>query len=104
MAKHVYKSLNIDGSKYKTLLTTKFETRQKWEKPDENKLKSFIPGTILKIFVKEGQKVREGQKLLILEAMKVQNRILSPKKGVVKSITVKTGEKIPKDQLMIEFE
>ncbi|MBN2681747.1 MAG: acetyl-CoA carboxylase biotin carboxyl carrier protein subunit [Bacteroidales bacterium] len=99
-----FKMLNIDGTKYKTLIPEKYENRKVWEQPDKRILKSFIPGTILKLFVTEGQKVKEGQRILILEAMKVQNRILAPITGTVKSINVEVGEKIPKNKLLIEFE
>lgn len=104
MEKNEYKSLNINGTKYRTLISKKFENRKVWEKPNEKLLISMIPGTILKILIKEGQKVKEGQRILILESMKVQNRILVPKNGVIKSINVKIGQKIPKDHLLIEFE
>ena len=49
------KSLAVESGKYRTLLTRKFENRKKWEYPDEKKILSFIPGTILKIFVNEFQ-------------------------------------------------
>lgn len=99
-----FNHLNIDGTKYKTQLTKKFENRKVWEKPDENQLRSFIPGTIVKINVKEGQKVKEGNVLLILEAMKVQNKIQAPRSGVIKKINIEVGEKIPKDHLLLEIE
>jgi biotin carboxyl carrier protein len=99
-----FKLLNIDGTKYRTLIPEKYENRKVWEQPDIKKLKSFIPGTILKLLVVPGQQVKEGQKLLILEAMKVQNRILSPMTGKIKSINVEIGERIPKSKLLLEFE
>lgn len=104
MEKKEFKTLNIDGTKYKTLIPEKYENRKVWELPDKKQLKSFIPGTILKLFITEGQKVKEGQKIMILEAMKVQNRILAPITGTVKSINVAIGERVPKNKLLIEFE
>ncbi|HBS87650.1 MAG: hypothetical protein A2W91_15410 [Bacteroidetes bacterium GWF2_38_335] len=98
-----FKTLNIDNTKYKTLLTSKFENRKAWEKPDENKMLSFIPGTIRKVSVAEGQKVKEGEVLIILEAMKVENKILSPKNGIIKLVNIKTGDKVPKSHLLLEF-
>ncbi len=99
-----FKSLTIEGTKYKTLLSGKFENRKKWENPDINKIYSYIPGTILKIFIKPGQAVKEGQNMLILEAMKMQNRILIPFDGKIKDIYIKEGDKVPKGCLMVEFE
>lgn len=97
------KSLNIDGTKYYTHFTKKFESRKTWIKPNEKELKSVIPGKVLKMFVKDGQKVSEGQELFILEAMKMHNRILSPFDGTIKKVYVDEGLKVPKDQLIIEF-
>lgn len=99
-----FETLNIDGTAYKTHLTEKFKNRTVWEMPDERLVKAFIPGTVLKIFVKEGQKVRQGSKLLILEAMKMKNVVAAPVSGVIKSIQVEEGKMVPKNQLLIEIE
>ena len=97
------KSLVIDGTKYRTRLNQKFESRKPWEPPNPKKISSSIPGTIIKIDVKVGQKVNEGEQMLILEAMKMKNKILFNTSGTVKSIHVKEGERIPKDFLMLEL-
>lgn len=99
-----YDTFLIDGTKYKTHLTSKFINRKKYAIPDDNLVNAVIPGTINKIFVKEGQKVRSGAKLLILEAMKMRNVVVAPKGGVIKSINVKENEMVPKNQLLIELE
>ena len=99
-----FKTLTIEGTKYRTLLSGKFENRKSWENPDINKIYSFIPGTILKIYIEPGQEVKEGQNMLILEAMKMQNRIQIPFNGKIKDVYVKEGDKIPKGCLMVEFE
>jgi biotin carboxyl carrier protein len=68
-----------------------------------NEIKAPMPGLILKIAVKEGQKVIEGQTLLILEAMKMENAICAPNDGSVKKIFVKKGGKVEKGEFMIEM-
>jgi biotin carboxyl carrier protein len=61
-----------------------------------------MPGTILNINVNEGDAVKEGQVLLILEAMKMENEILAPKDGKVVSIPVTKGSSVNTgDQLVI---
>lgn len=61
-----------------------------------------MPGTILNINVKEGDTVKEGQVLIILEAMKMENEILAPKDGKVVSIPVTKGSSVNTgDQLVI---
>ena len=103
-SKPKFKTLNIDGTHYRTNLISKFENRKKYTVPDAKKIISIIPGTVMKVFVKEGQKVKRGDNVMILEAMKMQNRIKSPRPGVIKIIKVKAGEKIAKGILMMELE
>ncbi len=67
-------------------------------------LKAIIPGTILEVLVKKGDKVTHEQPVLILEAMKMNNRIQAEYEGKVKKIHVKVGDKIPKNTVMMEFE
>ncbi|MCK5441235.1 MAG: acetyl-CoA carboxylase biotin carboxyl carrier protein subunit [Maribacter sp.] len=63
-----------------------------------------MPGLILEINVREGQAVNENDPLLILEAMKMENVITSPRDGIVKSVSVEKGDAVEKKQLLIEFE
>ena len=56
------------------------------------KLASPLPGVIIEISVKEGQQVKQGQKLVILEAMKMENEIPAPKDGTVTEILVHKGD------------
>jgi biotin carboxyl carrier protein len=99
-----YVDFAVTARKYKTLLTKKYMNRKPWNNPSPFEIQSIIPGTVLSIFVKEGQIVKEGEPLLILEAMKMQNRIQMPFTARIKKINVQIGVKIPKDELMIELE
>jgi biotin carboxyl carrier protein len=101
---HELKTLNITGEIYHTRLTRKYSSRKPWKKPDKKQLMSFIPGTICSIFVKPGDVVDSNSKLMILEAMKMQNVICSPVAGRIKSVLVREGEKVRKGVLMVEFE
>jgi len=94
----------ILSMKYKTKLTKKFENRTQYEAPNPDHIMSYIPGTIVEMFVKEGQEVKEGESLLILEAMKMRNQIAMPRDGKVKSIKVVEGDRIPKNHLMVVIE
>lgn len=94
----------VTARKYKTLLTKKYLNRKQWVNPSAYEIQSIIPGTILEIFVKEGDVVEEGSPLVILEAMKMQNRIQMPFTARIKKINVEIGAKIPRDMLMIELE
>jgi len=96
------KNLVIQRAVYKTMFTKKFEKRVNWETPNENLLYSFIPGTVIDIFVKPKDKVKEGETLLLLEAMKMQNRVCMPFDGEIVKIYVKQNDIIPRKHLMIE--
>ena len=58
----------------------------------------------MKLFVREGQQVVKGDVILILEAMKMKNRVVFSRSGKIKAVNVSEGEKVPKDFLMIELE
>lgn len=97
------KSIIIDNVKYKTRLTKKYLARKSYSPAELGNIYSFIPGTILKIAVKEGQKVKKGTHLLELEAMKMANNLVSSMDGTVKKIYVKEGEMVPKNTLLVEI-
>jgi len=94
-------SLRIGDIFYPTKLTEAFKNRKKYKKPNFSKQFSFIPGSIVDIRVKEGDKVKEGDILMHLEAMKMKNRVLAPFDGVVKKIYAKEGDIVPKNHLMV---
>jgi len=98
-----FRMLVLEGTRYKTLYNKKFELLSPWQKPDPKKMISFLPGTVIKVLVKKGDKVSAGQDLLLLEAMKMQNRIKSDREGIIKNVLVKEGDKVPKGVVMIEF-
>ena len=62
-----------------------------------------MPGKIVDILVEEGGEVKEGEPILILEAMKMQNEITSHISGNIQSISVKKGETVMKDDVLIEI-
>ncbi len=97
------KTIIIHGEEYITTFTKKYENRKKWVKPNEKNVFSFIPGTIAEIFVKEGQTVKKGDKMLLLEAMKMMNTMTYPISGTIAKVNVKVGDKIPKGFLMVEY-
>lgn len=59
-----------------------------------------MPGKVTKIVAKEGQKVKRGDVIIILEAMKMQNEIGSPVDGTVKSINVTAGQSVKPGEVM----
>jgi len=60
-----------------------------------------MPGTIFKVHVKEGDDVVEGQELLVLEAMKMENPIVSTAAGKVTKVDIKVDDKVATKQLLL---
>jgi len=98
-----FPTLLTSSGQYRTELTKKYINRKKWVKPDPLKICAIIPGTIIDVYVKNGQKVQKGETILVLEAMKMQNQILMPFDGKIKKVYIKPDEKIAKNHLMIEL-
>lgn len=81
--------------------------RAKTSKPTEKKgagsIKAPLPGTILQILVKEGDIVKSGDKLLIMEAMKMENNITADKEGKVTAVKVKEGDNVLEGDVLVEI-
>lgn len=99
-----YDTFHLNEMNYKTLLLPKFINRKPYQPHDPRKIAAFIPGKIKKVHVKKGKKVKEGDILLVLEAMKMNNNILAPMKGTIKEVYVTQGISVPKNALLVEFE
>lgn len=63
-----------------------------------------MPGKVVKLMKKEGDKVAKGETVLILEAMKMENEIKSGADGIIKSVNVKEGQALEAGFLMVEIE
>jgi len=62
---------------------------------------SPMPGTVLDIKVSQGERVKAGQTLLVLEAMKMENEIAAPRDATVVSVSVKKGSNVDTDQTLM---
>ena len=69
-----------------------------------NTLKAPMPGLILEILVTKSVTVKKGDPIIILEAMKMENILTSPKDGVIKNIEVKAQQTVEKNNVLIRFE
>lgn len=69
-----------------------------------NELKAPMPGLVLDIIVSEGQEVKKGDPVVVLEAMKMENILKSPADVTVKKISVQKGTAVEKNQVLIQFQ
>lgn len=114
--------IEVNGTTYKVELEKTIETKKtpklmrsavpapltrekKIQKTLSSKIsvKAPLPGIITKILVKVGDEVKEGDTLLMMEAMKMENNIETEKAGVVKSIKVNEGDNVLQDDVLVEL-
>ena len=67
-------------------------------------IKAPMPGLVLDISVSEGQQVKEGDRILILEAMKMENSIMIQTDALIKGIRVKAGQAVDKGQVLVDLD
>jgi len=65
-------------------------------------MRAFAAGVVAEVAVKEGDRVKEGDLLVVLEAMKMLNRITSPIEGTVKQVAVKAGQQVTLGDLLVQ--
>ncbi|MFW6351124.1 MAG: biotin/lipoyl-containing protein [Bacteroidota bacterium] len=96
--------LVVDDVTYQTRLNKMQENRTSYTPNNPNHLKAFMPGNIPEVFVKENELVKEGDKLMILEAMKMKNLILAPFDAKIIRINAHKGDMVKKNFVLIELE
>ena len=102
-------SLKVDKTIYNIALKDKMDLLLKQMGIDNlntakvNDIKAPMPGLILEILVKPGDAVKKGDKLFILEAMKMENVLKSPGEGTISTVEVKQGDSVEKSHILIKF-
>ena len=69
-----------------------------------SKVEAPLPGTMFKVNIKEGDAVKKGDTILVLEAMKMENNILAEINGVVKKLYVSEGDSVLQGDILVEIE
>ena len=101
--------ISVNGNKYTVVVKDKFDELLKSLGMDNlgsgkvNEVKAPMPGLVLEIRVNEGDIVKKGDAIVVLEAMKMENILKSPSDGMVKKINVKKGTAVEKNQVLINF-
>jgi len=94
--------LVIDDTAYETEIPGN-SLRRGRPAADPEIVKAFIPGTIVAVRTKTGERVREGDNILLRDAMKMHNEGCSAVNGVVRELLVATGDKVEKGQLLVRL-
>ena len=99
--------VNIDGNNF-TLDKVKAEEKSfgEEEKDISNKqiIKPPMPGSIVKVLVEKGQKVEEGDGLIIIEAMKMETTMYSSISGIITEVNATAGEQVDSDKVLLVVE
>ena len=102
--------INVNGNDYEVSIKDKYDLLLQQlginakSSATVNLVKAPMPGLIINIAVKEGDEVKKGDTLLILEAMKMENVLKSPCDGKIKAIKVELRQAVDKNQLLVAFE
>ena len=73
-------------------------------KPSSKTIKSPLPGSIIKVLVAEGDTFKEGDTLMVMESMKMENNILADKNGIVKKVHIQPGQTVMLDDALFDIE
>jgi biotin carboxyl carrier protein len=104
-ATHIYVVVNGEQYVFEKPQEQKSGYRPGVEAADSgNEICAPMPGKILKIFVKEGQRIKQNDRLFIVEAMKMENEVKSSRSGVVKKINFKENDLVSVGETIIEVE
>ena len=91
--------VHIDGRAHEVTLHEKGSSSS----ADEGSLKAPMPGTVLQVMAKVGQRVREGQHLMTLEAMKMEHKVVAPKAGEITKVNFSVGERVDMGSALVEI-
>ncbi len=70
---------------------------------NDGRLTAMMPGRVVKVMADAGDTVKKGQALIIMEAMKMEHTIVSPREGVVERVAFKVGDMVPADAVLFAF-
>jgi pyruvate carboxylase len=99
-----FSEIALENGTFETRVTRKFTLRKPYEKQCPGVIKAVIPGVVAEIVTNVGKAVKQGDTMMILEAMKMLNRVMAPLHGTVKAVHVSAGEKVAKGQVLMEVE
>jgi biotin carboxyl carrier protein len=102
-------TVEVNGNRYEFVIEQDNTLRRKAHLAEKGhdkafSLKSPMPGKICEVFVAKGVSVKKGEPLLVLEAMKMQNQVLSSVDATVTAVHIRKGDSVFGEQILMEFE
>jgi len=100
----------VNGNKYKLSAKDKYDELLRELGFDAaagtkvNDIKAPMPGLVLDVLIKSGDEVKSGDKLIVLEAMKMENILRSPCDGIIKKVFAEKGKAVEKNQVLVSYE
>ena len=100
-------SILVNGNTYNVELKDKYDLLLKelgmesLSSKKVNEIRAPMPGLVLNMIVKKGSRLKKGDKVMVLEAMKMENVLRAPGPGTVKSLEVKKGDTVDKNQVLV---
>ena len=91
--------IHYDGHTFQLEIVEPGSSRQN----DEANLTAPMPGKVLEVFVKQGDEVTEGQTLMILEAMKMEHKIVANHDGIITALNFSTGDQVEQGNELLEI-
>jgi acetyl/propionyl-CoA carboxylase alpha subunit len=102
--------IRIHGNIYKVQVADRFDALLRDMGMDmaqsrkASDMKAPMPGLVSEVAVEEGQTIKKGDKLIVLEAMKMENILKAPEDGVIKKVVVSKGKTVEKNEVLITFQ
>jgi acetyl/propionyl-CoA carboxylase alpha subunit len=103
-------TMTVNGTKYRTAIKDRLDDllhsmgMDKAVAQKVSEVKAPMPGLVLRVMAEAGQAIKKGDPLIVLEAMKMENILKSSADAVVKKVSVIKGDKVEKNQVLLEME
>jgi biotin carboxyl carrier protein len=102
--KEELKIIVVGGTTYETRFSKKFERRVPYAPPDPRHVLCVIPGIVRALFIKPGSKVHARDRLMVIEAMKMENDVLAHRDGIIRNIQVAVGDVVARGRTLMDIE
>lgn len=94
----------VGGRNYRLTVMSRAAAEAAEHAPTQGELEAPMPGRVTRVAVAVGERVKRGQELIVVEAMKMENALVAPTDGVVRSLAVKVGDMVAPGPALVVIE